>query len=67
MPYARHQSLPLPADGAMEPRSLLARLLAAYDRYQQRLALAELDDALLRDVGLTRDDVRRECAQPFWR
>ncbi|MBZ9996402.1 DUF1127 domain-containing protein [Mesorhizobium sp. BH1-1-4] len=42
---------------------LLARW---YDRHLQRLDLAEIDDHLLRDLGLTRQDVRRECAKPFW-
>lgn len=50
-----------------ERRSLPSRLMAIYDRYLQRRALAELDDDLLNDIGLTPDDVRRECASPFWR
>lgn len=50
-----------------EGRSLPSRLMAIYDRYLQRQALAELDDDLLKDIGLTPDDVRRECASPFWR
>jgi uncharacterized protein YjiS (DUF1127 family) len=37
------------------------------ERSRQRRALAELDDRLLRDIGLTRDEARRECASPFWR
>jgi uncharacterized protein YjiS (DUF1127 family) len=37
------------------------------DRHRQRLDLDELDDAALRDIGLTPEDVRRECAKPFWR
>ncbi|UUP17959.1 DUF1127 domain-containing protein [Nitratireductor thuwali] len=37
------------------------------DRRRQRLHLAELDDRLLADIGLTRCDVKRECAKPFWR
>jgi uncharacterized protein YjiS (DUF1127 family) len=42
-------------------------LLAWQDRAAQRRALAELDDRLLKDIGLTRADVDRECAKPFWR
>jgi uncharacterized protein YjiS (DUF1127 family) len=38
-----------------------------YDRYLQRLALAELDDRLLADIGVSPEEARRECAQPFWR
>ena len=37
------------------------------ERSRQRGALAELDDRLLRDIGLTRDEARRECASPFWK
>lgn len=37
------------------------------DRHRQRLDLDALDDAALRDIGLTPEDVRRECAKPFWR
>ncbi|MER9455970.1 DUF1127 domain-containing protein [Mesorhizobium sp. M0478] len=44
-------------------RRLLARW---YDRHLQRPGLAEIDDHLLRDLGLTREDVRRECAKSFW-
>lgn len=47
--------------------SVWSRLLAMYDRYLQRRALAELDDTMLRDVAITREDVERECAKPFWR
>ena len=44
-------------------RRLFARW---YDRHLQRLDLAEIDDHLLRDLGLSREDVRRECAKSFW-
>ncbi|MBZ9677976.1 DUF1127 domain-containing protein [Mesorhizobium sp. ES1-1] len=54
---------PFPHVTWMRPR-LLARW---YDRHLQRLDLAEIDDRLLADLGLTGDDVRRECAKPFWR
>ena len=35
-------------------------------RRRQRLALAELDDRLLGDVGLTRADVARETEKRPW-
>lgn len=35
-------------------------------RGPQRRALAELDDRLLRDIGVTRSQARREAAKPFW-
>ena len=39
------------------------------DRPMQRIALREIanDPHLLRDIGLTRDEVLREAAKPFWR
>jgi uncharacterized protein YjiS (DUF1127 family) len=37
------------------------------ERSRQRRALAELDDRLLRDIGLTRYEARQECANPFWK
>jgi uncharacterized protein YjiS (DUF1127 family) len=44
-----------------------SRLLARwYDRHLQRRDLSEIDDHLLRDLGLTPEDVRRECAKSFW-
>ncbi|WGW02202.1 DUF1127 domain-containing protein [Tropicibacter oceani] len=51
------------------PRLHLAPL-AAILRWQavarQRRALARLDDAALRDVGLSREEARQEAARPFW-
>ena len=36
------------------------------ERSKQRHVLAELDDHLLKDVGLSRGAARREVAKPFW-
>lgn len=54
-------------------RSLAAAMLAAFawsvrcrERSAQRRALAQLDDRLLRDVGLNRIDVAAECGKSFW-
>ncbi len=47
----------------------LARLLAALaeaDRiHRERRYLAEMDDALLRDIGITRADVEAELRRPI--
>jgi uncharacterized protein YjiS (DUF1127 family) len=42
-------------------------VLHCAERAAQRRALARLDDWLLRDIGLTRSDVREECEKWFWR
>jgi uncharacterized protein YjiS (DUF1127 family) len=33
---------------------------------RERRALASLDDAMLKDIGITRADVDQETAKPFW-
>ena len=49
----------------------VARLLSLWRRgvmrYRQRRTLAELDDHLLRDIGVTRRDADVECRKPPWR
>ncbi len=37
------------------------------DRYHQRKDLLEIDSRLLKDIGLTREDVLQESAKPFWK
>jgi uncharacterized protein YjiS (DUF1127 family) len=46
---------------------LWALMRTWYRRARERRALAELDDHLLRDCGLSRAEARREAAKPFWR
>lgn len=45
---------------------ILARLVAAVALRRSRRSLGDLDDHLLRDVGLSREDARREAARPAW-
>ena len=40
--------------------------LAWLERMRERRDLAELDDRMLRDIGLNRADVERETSQWFW-
>jgi uncharacterized protein YjiS (DUF1127 family) len=47
-------------------RAVILRIDRAIERRNQRLALVELTDEQLDDIGLTRRDVEREC-RPFWR
>lgn len=36
------------------------------ERERQRHSLARLDDRLLADIGLRREQQDRECTKPFW-
>jgi uncharacterized protein YjiS (DUF1127 family) len=51
--------------------AILARgfgiLLLWQRRANERHALAQLDDRLLRDLGLSRSEAARESRKPFWR
>ena len=46
--------------------ALKIKLSLACQRARQRKALANLDDRLLRDVGISRQQVNIEIAKPFW-
>jgi uncharacterized protein YjiS (DUF1127 family) len=52
-------------------RAILFRIAAfaalSLERARQRRALVELDDHMLKDVGITRGEVEREAKMPFWR
>ena len=48
------------------PAALLSRFRAWRERARSRHLLLQLDDRMLRDVGLTRSDADRECAKYFW-
>lgn len=43
--------------------SLVLSLIAVRN---QRLKLADLDDTMLRDIGLTRAEAKREAERPVW-
>jgi uncharacterized protein YjiS (DUF1127 family) len=46
----------------------LVKTIAAWiERRRQLQALTELDDHLLSDVGLSREQARGEAARPFWK
>lgn len=49
------------------PLDLLVAVETWLDRHAQRHDLAQLDDHALQDIGLSRADVDREVAKPFWR
>lgn len=45
---------------------VFASLDAWLDRFEQRRTLAELDDRMLRDIGLTKGEAMREADKRFW-
>ena len=61
----------VPAPPAEEVPVRLARIHArahcALLRRQTRKALLELDDRLLDDIGVTREQARTEARKPMWR
>ncbi|SFK07255.1 DUF1127 domain-containing protein [Celeribacter neptunius] len=60
-------SLTLPrSTGARRAPSLISRILRQREIARQRRALAELDDALLDDIGLTREAALTEAQRPSW-
>jgi uncharacterized protein YjiS (DUF1127 family) len=46
--------------------SLLQRLSQAYGLWHQRQALRRLDDAALRDIGVSRAQAEAEARRPVW-
>ncbi|MGH8435199.1 MAG: DUF1127 domain-containing protein [Pseudomonas sp.] len=44
-----------------------SRWTAFWRRLHTRKALLDLDDAQLRDIGLSREQARAEALRPFWR
>jgi uncharacterized protein YjiS (DUF1127 family) len=53
--------------GTARLRVLLNRLGDWYVCARSRRHLAELDGHMLKDIGLSEADRRRECARPCWR
>jgi uncharacterized protein YjiS (DUF1127 family) len=45
---------------------LTGRIRRLLSKRRERLALARLDDHLLRDIGLSRAEALKEAAKPFW-
>jgi uncharacterized protein YjiS (DUF1127 family) len=48
-------------------RFVAERVKLWHSRARERQVLRELDDYMLRDIGLTRSDARMESERPFWR
>ncbi len=53
--------------GAMLDKSRRQQLWFELEKARQRGLLNELEDWQLRDLGLTRDQAKREARKPFWK
>ena len=49
------------------PSRWFSAIFAMHERWRQRQALMELDDRMLADIGITRDELMAEVTKPFWR
>ncbi len=49
------------------PRRLLDTLLLWQERVSQRRQLMQMDERLLKDIGVSRVQARAEFDKPFWR
>jgi uncharacterized protein YjiS (DUF1127 family) len=56
-----------PGDALMRSLRQMAHKVHGWiERSRQRRALRDLDDHLLNDIGLTRDEAAQACAKLFW-
>jgi uncharacterized protein YjiS (DUF1127 family) len=66
----RHKEVPARSAISSRGRSWLHTIALWIARSQQRRALEEiarLNDHLLKDIGVSKDEALREVAKPFWR
>lgn len=69
VPSAPHAA-PLGTPGQPAPQTprtgLIALVRAEWRRYRSRTMLAQLDDYMLKDIGVTRAEAQFEAGKPFW-
>ena len=66
--YREFPARPLARQIARRLARQIAQTLCLWlDRIDQRMALEELDDHLLQDIGKTRPEAEAEAKKPFWR
>ena len=54
------------ATGARRAPSIVSRVISALKLARTRQSLSKLDDRMLADVGLTREEARHEYERPLW-
>ena len=45
---------------------VISMIETAFERRRSRLALMEMSDAQLKDIGISRSEAFREANRPFW-
>ena len=56
-----------PVGFSLRAHSAWLKLRGWRELYRQRRALLALDDAMLKDIGISRVDALQEGNKPFWR
>jgi uncharacterized protein YjiS (DUF1127 family) len=59
-------SLPAKRPAPQQARSVLTAIARAWRRQRTRAALAQLDEHLLKDIGVTYAEAENEANKPFW-
>ncbi|WP_338531960.1 DUF1127 domain-containing protein [Nitratireductor thuwali] len=62
-PARRRRRLPLD----LRLLAIISRIELMAQRRRTRMALQELSDHQLKDIGISRADAFREAAKPFWK
>ena len=52
--------------GPVRRRSFLGLIDGLFALRRQRIQLAEMDDRILRDIGISRSEALREADRPVW-
>jgi uncharacterized protein YjiS (DUF1127 family) len=63
-PFRAVEAAAVPVAAAVA--GLVDRLFTWHQRSRDRLALGQLDEHMLHDIGLSRADVDHEVSKPFW-
>ncbi|MDH5489297.1 MAG: DUF1127 domain-containing protein [Rhodospirillaceae bacterium] len=50
-----------------EARKALVVLLTWQRRKAMRYLIMEMEERMLKDIGYTREDIKKEAAKPFWK
>lgn len=63
----RQPARSIKAASSVRPWGALMTLLTWLERRRERRALLELNDHMLKDIGVSRADAWAEGSKPFWR